>query len=126
MHIVSVVILTNPFAAADHPYFHWYNLTLGSIAGGTAATITYPTDLIRRRMQLQGRADLGVNLPKFTSTFQCVRWTVQTEGAAGLYQGLGACLLKVMPAAAISFMIYEFMRIQLGFKPPNTKMPSAG
>lgn len=58
-------------------------------------------------MQLQGRSDLGLNLPKFSSTFQCVQWTVQKEGVAGLYQGLGACLLKVMPAAAISFMIYE-------------------
>jgi len=36
----------------NHPYFHLYNLSLGAVAGTVAVTLTYPTDLIRRKFQL--------------------------------------------------------------------------
>jgi solute carrier family 25 phosphate transporter 23/24/25/41 len=32
----------------------YYNLTMGALAGTFAVTITYPTDLIRRLIQLNG------------------------------------------------------------------------
>ena len=51
----------------DSPYFDLINLCCGAVAGGTAATITYPSDVIRRRLQLQGFA--GIDVPKCISFF---------------------------------------------------------
>eukprot|EP00455_Lapot_gusevi_P052455 TRINITY_DN7986_c0_g1_i14.p1 TRINITY_DN7986_c0_g1~~TRINITY_DN7986_c0_g1_i14.p1 ORF type:complete len:265 (-),score=54.01 TRINITY_DN7986_c0_g1_i14:74-868(-) len=107
----------------QHQYFDVINLGLGAIAGGVAATLTYPTDVIRRRMQLQGFG--AIDLPQYSSTWDCTKKMYKTEGIRGLYKGLTACYLKVIPAMAIAFMTYERLRTVLGFDPIN-KGPSAG
>jgi len=38
----------------DHPRAQLANLVLGGTAGTIAVTLTYPTDLLRRMMQLSG------------------------------------------------------------------------
>lgn len=38
----------------SHPNAQIYNFTLGGVAGTFAVTLTYPTDLIRRKMQMVG------------------------------------------------------------------------
>jgi hypothetical protein len=38
----------------DHPNFTALNLSVGAFAGFISVTLTYPTDLLRRRMQLRG------------------------------------------------------------------------
>lgn len=101
----------------QHNYFDLINLSLGAAAGGVAAAITYPTDVVRRRMQLQGFKDF--NLPRYDSTWHCIRTTVATEGVKGLYKGMVPCFLKVVPSMAIAFMIYERMRTLLKFDPPK-------
>lgn len=108
----------------DHPQFTVINLLLGACAGFTAAGITYPTDLIRRRMQLQGNT--SVDLPQYKGTVDCVRVIVKSEGVRGLYKGMGACFLKVVPSMAIAFTVYESLRKHLKFDPPASKPPSAG
>jgi len=98
-------------------YFHVINLSLGATAGGTAATLTYPTDLVRRRMQLQGFQ--GFDMPRYDSIFGCFRDIVKKEGVGGLYKGMVPCWLKVVPSMAISFMIYEGCRRFFKFDPPT-------
>ena len=38
----------------SHPYKQFMNLCMGGAAGTIAVTLTYPTDLVRRKMQLSG------------------------------------------------------------------------
>ena len=38
----------------NHPYKQFMNLSMGGAAGTISVTLTYPTDLIRRKMQLSG------------------------------------------------------------------------
>jgi len=87
----------------DAPYFTLINLGLGASAGFAAAATTYPTDLIRRRMQLQGlEAGAGAHdIPKYRNTLHCITHTVATEGIRGMYKGLVPCFLKVVPSMAI-------------------------
>jgi len=58
------------FFAVDknHPYAQFMNLLLGGSAGTIAVSITYPTDLVRRLMQLSGTP----GNPEYSSAIDCV------------------------------------------------------
>jgi len=49
----------------------------------------------------------GVPAPKYTGLYQTLRLVIAEEGAAALYGGLSAHLLRVIPNAAIMYTIYE-------------------
>lgn len=89
----------------------WPSLAFGSVAGIASSTATFPLDLVRRRMQLEGAAG---NAPVYKSgvmgTFVHIR---RTEGWRGLYRGILPEYLKVVPSVGIVFMTYEFMKSRL-------------
>jgi solute carrier family 25 citrate transporter 1 len=80
------------------------------IAGGTAglfeALCCHPLDTIKVRMQLHRKTGLIKN-PGFISTGVGI---AKKEGATGLYKGLGAVVLGIIPKMAIRFSSYEFYR----------------
>ena len=82
------------------------NLLAGGIAGISAVSFTYPSDLIRRRLQLQG-SDKSV--PVYNGIIDCCNKIIRSEGIVGLYRGLGACYIKIFPANAIQFMVISFL-----------------
>jgi len=47
------------------------------------------------------------------SEFRCI---YKSDGLTGLYRGLAANFLKVAPAVAISYIVYENVRTTLGVK----------
>ena len=81
-------------------------ISLGGIpaAAGTAklfaAVITYPHEVVRTRMR---QAPMQNGQSKYTGLVQCVKTIFHEEGMAGLYGGLTAHLLRVVPSAAIMF-----------------------
>eukprot|EP01132_Coremiostelium_polycephalum_P002091 gene2091-2578_t len=83
------------------------SLAFGAISGATAQTITYPIDLIRRRLQVQG---IGGKENVYTGPFDAFRKIAKEEGVKGLYKGMIPCYLKVIPAISISFCVYEVMK----------------
>lgn len=66
----------------DDPSFTVVNLALGGVSGGVAALITYPTDVVRRRVQLQGvgKSMLSADMAPVNGALDCVRVTIKTEG----------------------------------------------
>ena len=76
----------------------------GGMAGTTAVSITYPSDLIRRRLQLQ---NFDPTVPKYGGIIDCVRKIVKTEGILGLYRGLPATYIKLFPTIGIQFLAME-------------------
>lgn len=100
----------------NDPNFKWINFALGGAAGGVAATLTYPSDVIRRRIQLMGSGnDMVSGMVGKPTIAGCVKAVVKAEGVPGLYKGMVACLLKVIPSMAISFSIHEQLRHKLNF-----------
>ena len=93
------------------PYFDLINLLCGAAAGACAATVTYPSDVIRRKLQLSGVE--GIDLPKYKGIWDCCTQIAAKEGAVGFYRGLIACYLKVVPAMSIAFMTYENLRVKV-------------
>lgn len=83
-------------------------LLAGGGAGVASITITYPTDIIRKRMQLQ---NFDPNVPKYDSARDCLRKMYLYEGGIrGVYCGLVASYVKLFPALAIQFYTMETLR----------------
>jgi len=75
---------------------------MGALAGTIAVTFTYPIDLTRRLLQLNGEP--GHNYKGF---FDCCNQLYTKEGFNGFFKGLWATYLKVAPMTAILFLTNE-------------------
>lgn len=85
-----------------------YKIMTGGMAGSMAVTLTYPTDLIRRRLQLQGGFDEKV--PKYNGILDCIKKIYKTEGIQGMYRGLVPCYIKIFPSVAIQFWCIDILK----------------
>jgi len=81
-------------------------LACGGVAGSISQTLTYPLDVLRRRMQMIGMKDERLGFKDKTS-WAVIRSLFKAEGVRGLYRGLTSNLLKVAPSIATSFTVYE-------------------
>jgi solute carrier family 25 phosphate transporter 23/24/25/41 len=96
------------FCIGHFPNTHssFIHLTCGAISGAVSQTVTYPLDVMRRRMQMQGFD----NHPSYSSTWQCTKSIWAIEGVAGFYKGMIPNYLKVVPSISITFLVYEWMK----------------
>ncbi|KAJ3763575.1 mitochondrial carrier domain-containing protein [Lentinula raphanica] len=83
-------------------------LTCGALAGSISQTLTYPFDVLRRKMQVTGMKSSALGV-KYTGALDALFGIVRTEGVQGLYRGLWPNLLKVAPSIATSFFTYELV-----------------
>ncbi|XP_061345227.1 probable mitochondrial adenine nucleotide transporter BTL3 [Gastrolobium bilobum] len=81
-------------------------LLYGAIAGCCSEAATYPFEVVRRQLQMQVRAT------RLNALATCVK-IVEQGGVPALYSGLIPSLLQVLPSAAISYLVYEFMKVVL-------------
>ncbi|KAF8471870.1 mitochondrial carrier domain-containing protein [Kalaharituber pfeilii] len=93
-----------------------YNFALGSVAGAFGATIVYPIDLVKTRMQNQRSKVVGELMYK--NSIDCAKKVVKNEGFRGLYSGLGPQLIGVAPEKAIKLTVNDLVRS----KAPKDKM----
>ncbi|KAK2662169.1 hypothetical protein Ddye_000743 [Dipteronia dyeriana] len=84
-------------------------LCCGTISGSLGASCVYPLQVIRTRMQAQ-RSNSTTAYKGMSDVF----WrTLRNEGYRGFYKGIFPNLLKVVPAASITYMVYESMKKSL-------------
>uniref|UniRef100_A0A6N2KX06 EF-hand domain-containing protein n=1 Tax=Salix viminalis TaxID=40686 RepID=A0A6N2KX06_SALVM len=84
-------------------------LGCGTISGALGATCVYPLQVIRTRMQAQPPS----NAAPYKGMSDVFWRTFQNEGYGGFYKGIFPNLLKVVPAASITYMVYEAMKKRL-------------
>ncbi|XP_014353838.1 solute carrier family 25 member 44a [Latimeria chalumnae] len=106
-----------PNSALWWPFYHFYaeqisrwaptncpNLILqalaGPLAGATAATLTNPMDVIRARVQVEGKSSL-------IGTFKQL---MREEGMWGLTKGLSARIISSTPTAIVIVVGYETLK----------------
>jgi solute carrier family 25 phosphate transporter 23/24/25/41 len=88
------------------------NLALGGTSGFTAASICYPLDTIRRRMQMAGHM--------YDGQLDAFRKIWEQEGARGFYRGFTANALKTIPSNGIRFVAYEWCKRLYGVQKART------
>lgn len=88
-------------------------LTMGATSGTFGATMVYPVNLLRTRLQAQGTYAHPYHYKGF---FDVARQTFQREGFQGLYKGLLPNLAKVAPAVSISYLMYENLKKLFGLQ----------
>ena len=88
-------------------------LISGGLSGMFAVTITYPSDLIRRRLQLQG---FDSSVPTYNGIIDCLIKIYRQEGIKGFYRGLLANYVKTGPTVAIQFWTIEYLNSLLNNK----------
>lgn len=84
---------------------------IGATSGAISATVVYPINLLRTRLQAQGTV---LHRPTYTGIVDVTRKTIQGEGFRGLFKGVTPNLLKVAPAVSISYVVYENSKALLG------------
>ncbi|PWY89025.1 mitochondrial carrier [Aspergillus heteromorphus CBS 117.55] len=97
----------------DVPLNNFSTGAIGAMSGGFSASVVYPLNVLRTRMQAQGTI---LHPSTYDGIGDVARKTIQTEGFRGFYKGLTPNLLKVAPAVSISYVVYENAKRTLGLK----------
>ncbi|XP_006886436.1 PREDICTED: mitochondrial thiamine pyrophosphate carrier [Elephantulus edwardii] len=86
------------------------NLLCGSGAGVLSKTLTYPLDLVKKRLQVggfeQARATFG-QVRSYQGLLDCAKQILQEEGSQGFFKGLSPSLLKAALSTGLVFFWYE-------------------
>ncbi|KAF9270709.1 mitochondrial carrier [Marasmius fiardii PR-910] len=85
-----------------------YSFVQGGIAGAFGATIVYPIDMVKTRMQNQRSTVVGQRL--YSNSIDCARKILLNEGFLGFYRGLGPQLVGVAPEKAIKLTVNDLIR----------------
>ncbi|XP_053555157.1 solute carrier family 25 member 43 [Bombina bombina] len=85
------------------------NFVHGCLAAGVAQTLSFPFETVKRKMQAQsfvlphcGGVDVH-----FSGVLDCFKQIVKTKGVTGLWNGLTANLIKVIPYFGLMFSTFE-------------------
>jgi hypothetical protein len=88
-------------------------LLCGAVSGIVSSLVTFPADVVRRRMQMQGLHHKHAGVVKRGAIAE-TQHILRTEGIQGLYRGIAPELLKVVPMVGVTFLTYEGMKKWLG------------
>mmetsp|Transcript_16709 Transcript_16709/g.26001 ORF Transcript_16709/g.26001 Transcript_16709/m.26001 type:complete len:189 (+) Transcript_16709:1-567(+) len=80
-----------------------FSLLIGATSSTTAQIVTYPLNLIRLRMQVQGMSGRPV---LYKNMLHCFCSILRKEGYKGLYRGLLPNLLKGVPSSTTMYVVF--------------------
>ncbi|KAK4964356.1 coenzyme A transporter [Elasticomyces elasticus] len=92
------------------PLTWWAELITGGLAGIVSQTVSYPLEVIRRRMQVGGVVGDGHRL----RMLEVIRRVLKERGWRGFFVGLSIGYVKMVPMTATSFFVYERGKTWLG------------
>ncbi len=107
-----------PFTGFNFMFFNYYKnifenmnmdnnsikLLAGGFSGISSLSFTYPTDLVRRRLQMQGFSN---KVPIYNGIFDTFYKIIKTEGFLALYSGFLIAQIRIFPCLAIQFWCLE-------------------
>ncbi|XP_055249308.1 solute carrier family 25 member 43 [Moschus berezovskii] len=82
------------------------------LAAAVTQTLSFPFDTVKRKMQAQSPYlphGGGVDI-HFSGAMDCFRQIVKAQGVLGLWNGLAANLLKIVPYFGVMFGTFEFCK----------------
>ncbi|XP_022842653.1 mitochondrial arginine transporter BAC2-like [Olea europaea var. sylvestris] len=110
--ILSRAFSTNS-TGGDPPSYK--GVALGGIGTGAIQSLLLsPVELVKIRLQLQGKINENKNQSgSDKGPIQVARNIIRTEGWRGIYRGLTITVLRDAPAHGVYFWTYEYVREQL-------------
>jgi hypothetical protein len=93
-----------------------FRLAFGGIAGALGQTVTYPLDVVRRRMQIDGLRVEKTYSYRYNSTWHGLKTIIQEEGWRTLFRGLHINYIKVVPLVSVSFTINDLLKRWMGLR----------
>ncbi|KAM7516192.1 hypothetical protein LguiA_005775 [Lonicera macranthoides] len=91
-------------SSSDNTLSSFDYATLGAFSKLAAILMTYPSQVIRAR--LQQRPNIN-GMPRYMDSWHVIKETARFEGLQGFYKGITANMLKNAPAASLTFVVYE-------------------
>ena len=85
----------------------WVSMLIGSSSKVIAATVTYPYQLIKSRLQQRQMSASILQTREYRSTTDCFIQIMKHEGIRGFFRGVIPNAAKVAPSAAVTFCVYE-------------------
>ncbi|CAG8779510.1 3776_t:CDS:2, partial [Racocetra persica] len=86
----------------------------GAVAGCVSSIVTCPLDVVKTRLQNQGKVTSDQRIPPYRGTGRALKRIWIEEGIRGLYRGLGPTLYGYLPTWAIYFSAYDYFKSALG------------
>jgi solute carrier family 25 iron transporter 28/37 len=84
------------------------NMAAGGVAGGCAALVTTPLDVVKTRLQTQGATN-----QRYSGAVDAVRTIYAHEGPNAFVRGMGPRVLFHIPSMAICWTTYESVKYLL-------------
>ena len=110
VHFISYEVMQN-FLNRDREYSPKAHIISGGIAGGFAAAVTTPLDVCRTLINTQEKQILQVSKQRsVTGLISAAATVYRCCGVSGYFNGLRARVFYSMPATAISWAVYEFLK----------------
>lgn len=78
---------------------------VGAFSGLIAQTVTYPLEVVRRRMQLGAATSVATGNPVPNDTWLALRQIVREDGLRGLFHGILPTYLMVGPSCATGYLV---------------------
>ena len=99
----------------------YMNVVIGALSGLAAATVMYPNDTVRRRMQVQYKSKSGQTGSiiangidggdkHYKHGWDCYKTLYKNHGLRIFYRGLTANIIRAVPSAALQFGSFEFLK----------------
>ncbi|KAF0441146.1 mitochondrial carrier [Gigaspora margarita] len=92
----------------------------GAVAGCVSSIVTCPLDVVKTRLQNQGKVTNDQRVPPYRGTGKTLKRIWIEEGIRGLYRGLGPTLYGYLPTWAIYFSAYDYFKSVLGERSGRT------
>ncbi|CAM9755861.1 unnamed protein product [Ectocarpus sp. 12 AP-2014] len=84
------------------------SLLMGGASKILSTLVTYPTQVIKSRLQQRGTAEeTQAGSSRYRGTLHCASEIGRKEGVRGFFKGCVAHAVRAAPASAITFVVYE-------------------
>lgn len=83
----------------------FYTLMAGGLAGTFSWLISFPVDVVKSRLQVDGID----GKPKYNGAMDCMKKSIQTEGWKFFTRGLNSTLMRAFPMNAVCFLVVSYV-----------------
>jgi len=83
----------------------FYTLMAGGLAGTFSWLISFPIDVVKSRLQVDGID----GKPRYAGAMDCVRQSYREEGAKFFTRGLNSTLMRAFPMNAVCFLVVSYV-----------------